>query len=144
MRILFTFCKLASLIRAEVASSAAESAQMLLSQAIHLLLRTVMDKLESQASANSHIGNADDSPELELLYVRLVQVMPGFKQALKNVKQTTDPDLSAEPKLDVSEAYAEYCLTTVQMMLSSGPQQHRMIAANEMFRLGMSPLHILP
>ena len=144
MRILFTFCKLASLIRAEVASSAAESAQMLLSQAIHLLLRTVMDKLESQASANSHIGNADDSPELELLYVRLVQVMPGFKQALKNVKQMTDPDLSAEPKLDVSEAYAEYCLTTVQMMLSSGPQQHRMIAANEMFRLGMSPLHILP
>ncbi len=144
MRILVTSCKLASLIRTEVASSAAESAQIL-SQAIHLLLRTVMDILERHASVHSQIGNADDSPELESLYVRLVQViMPGFKQALKIVKQMTDPDLSADPKLELSEAYAEYCLTILQMMLTSGHQQHRMIAANEMFRLGMSPLRILP
>jgi len=145
MRILVTFCKLASLIRIEVASSAAESAQTLLSQAIHLLLRTVMDSLERHVSVHSQIGNADDSPELEFWYVRLVQViMPGFKQALKIVKQMTDPDLSGDSKLELNEAYAEYCLTTLQMMLTSGHQQHRVVAANEMFRLGMSPLRILP
>ena len=145
MRVLVTSCKLASLIRTEVASSAAESAQMLLSQAIHLLLRNFMDSLERRASLHSQVGNADDSSELELLYVRLVQViMPGFGQALKIIKQMTDPDLSADPKLELSEAYAEYCLTILQMMLTSGHQQHRMIAANEMFRLGMSPLRILP
>ena len=135
MRILVTFCKLASLIRTEVASSAAESAQTL----------TVINSLERHVSVHSQIGNADDSPELEFWYVRVVQViMPGFKQALKIVKQMTDPDLSGDPKLELNEAYAEYCLTTLQMMLTSGHQQHRMIAASEMFRLGMSPLRILP
>lgn len=70
--------------------------------------------------------------------------MPGFKQALTIIKQMTDPSLSAEPKLELIEAYAEYCLSTLQMMLTSGHRQDRLSAANEMFQLGMSPLHILP
>lgn len=42
--------------------------------------------------------------------------MPGFKQALTIIKQMTDPSLSAEPKLELIEAYAEYCHSTLQMM----------------------------
>ncbi len=145
MRVLVTSCKLASLIRVEVVSPAAESAQMLLFQAIHLLQLTVTDSLKRHASVRSQNGNADDSPELETLHVRSVQViMPGFKQALKIIKLLTDPSLSADPKLALSEAYAESCLSTLQMLLTSGHQQHRMIAANEIFRLGMSPLRIPP
>ena len=145
MRVLVTSCKLASLIRVEVVSPAAESAQMLLFQAIHLLQLTITDSLERHASVRSQNGNANDSPELETLHVRSVQViMPGFKQALKIIKLPTDPSLSADPKLALSEAYAESCLSTLQMLLTSGHQQHRMIAANEIFRLGMSPLRSPP
>jgi len=145
MRVLVTSCKLASLIRVEVVSPAAESAQMLLFRAIHLLQPTVTDSLKRHASVRSQIGNADDSPELETLYVRLVQViMPGFKQALKIIKQMTDPNLSAEPKLELSEAYAEYSLSTLQMLLTSGRRQDRKHAVDEMLTLGMSPLRTLP
>ncbi len=143
--VLLTSCKLASLIRVEVVSPAAESAQMLLFQAIHILQPTVSDSLERHASVRSQIGIADDSPELEALYVRLVQViMPGFKQALKIIKLLTDPASSSDPKLELSEAYAEYCLSTLQILLTSGLRPYRISAANEMFRLGMSPLHIPP
>lgn len=70
MRVLVTSCKLVSLIRVKVVTPAAESGQMLLFQATHLLQPTVTGSLRRHASVRSQIGNADDLPELEILYVR--------------------------------------------------------------------------
>ena len=70
MRVLITSCKLASMIRVKVVTPAAESGQTLLFQATHLLQPTVTDSLRRHASVRSQIGNADDLPELEILYVR--------------------------------------------------------------------------
>jgi len=136
MHVLTAACKLASLMRAKVVSSAAESAQRLFSRAIHFLLPDVMNGLALHAP---QVGHADDSQEVERLCISVVQViMPGFGQTVKIIKQMTDGDLRAHElsKLNQSVTHEECCLSTLQMLLISGHQQHRMIAANEMFRLG--------
>jgi len=132
MHVLTAACKLASLMRAKVVSSAAESAQRLFSRAIHFLLPDVMNGLALHAP---QVGHADDSQEVERLCISVVQViMPGFGQTVKIIKQMTDGDLRAHElsKLNQSVTHEECCLSTLQMLLISGHQQHRMIAANEM------------
>ncbi len=142
MRVLIAVCKLASLMRAKIITSAADSTQQLFSRAIHFLLPDVMDGLGLHAS-----GHADDLQEVERLCIRAVQViMPGFGQTVKIIRQMTDRDPCTLElcKLDQSVTHEECCLSTFQMLLMSGHQQHRVVAANEMFRLGVSPMRICP
>ena len=144
MRVLLAACKLASLMRANIISSAADSTQQLFSRVIHFLLPDVMNGLGLHAS---QVGHADDSHEVERLYIRLVQVvMPGFGQTVKFIKQMTDRDLCTLElsKLDQSVTHRDCCVSTFQMLMMSGHQQHRVVAANEMFRQGVSPMCICP
>ena len=142
MRVLIAACKLASLMRAKGISSVGDSTQQIFSKVIHFLLPDVMNGLGLHAS---QVGHADDSHEVERLYIRLVQVtMPGFGQTVKIIRQMTDRDLCTLElsKLDQAVTHGDCCVSTYQMLMMSGHQQHREVAANEMFRLGVSPMCI--
>ena len=144
MRVLIAACKLASLMLAKNISSVGDSTQQIFSKVIHFLLPDVMHSLGLHAS---QVGHADDSHKVERLYIRLVQVtMPGFGQTVKIVRQMTDRDLCTLElsKLDQSVTHGDCCVSTFQMLMMSGHQQHREVAANEMFRLGVSPMCICP
>ncbi|KAL0048081.1 hypothetical protein WJX82_007291 [Trebouxia sp. C0006] len=92
---------------------------------------------------SEQVGHPDDSQEVERLCIRLVQVvMPGLGQTVKIIKQMTDRDLCTLElsKLDQSVTHRDCCVSTFQMLMMSGHQQHRVVAANEMFRQGIVPL----
>lgn len=142
MRVLIAACKLASLTHVKVVSSDASSTQQLFSKAIHFLLPDVMNGLGLHAS---QVGDANDSQEVERLCIRAVQViMPGFGQTVKLIRLMTDRDRWTVELPRQFVTHRDCCVSTFQMLLMSGHQQLTVVAANEMFRLGVSSMCICP